>query len=70
MANDPSVDKCFTHIWKSKTTHPERNGQPCRVIAGSRYSLLVQFTDGTKLEVKVQCIRKRAQPMLRPSTPH
>jgi len=60
VTHDPPLKKWFTHVWKSKTTHPERNGQQCRVIAGSRFAILVEFTDGTRLEAKVQCIRKLA----------
>jgi hypothetical protein len=59
MMNDLAAHPFFTHVWKSRTTHPERNGQLCRIIASTQRIIVVQFPDGARLEGRAQCLRKR-----------
>jgi hypothetical protein len=50
----------YDHIWFWKTRLPERNGQPCRVLArGKMNSILVEFEDGFTVITSRFAVRKR-----------
>lgn len=57
----------FTHTWHWRTIHADRKGQPCRVLARSRFngrgkwsanSILVQFPDGLKIVTSRYAVRQ------------
>lgn len=39
-------DVCLTHIWRSKTHHPERIGQRCCMLHGSQRYTQYRFENG------------------------
>jgi len=50
----------YPYYWRLRKTLPERNGQPCRVLAYGRLnSILIEFEDGTKHVVNRYAVRKR-----------
>lgn len=49
----------MTHIYRIRKFHPERFGQPCRVLArGKLNSCLIEFEDGYKMVTSRWFVRK------------
>lgn len=49
----------LTHYWRIRKWHPERYGQPCRVLArGALNSVLIEFADGYRMVTSRWYVRK------------
>lgn len=49
----------FTHFWRIRKWHPERHGQPCRVLArGALNTVLIEFQDGQRMTTSRWFIRR------------
>jgi len=49
----------MTHYWRIRKWHPERFGQPCKVLARGRMnSILIEFEDGYQLVTSRWSVRR------------
>ncbi len=51
----------MSHVWYWRCRFPERNGDPCRVLArGALNSILVEFQDGFRVVTSRYAVRRSA----------
>lgn len=48
----------WTHWWRIRRWLPERHGQPCRILAAGRGSILVEFQDGHQAVTSRYSVRR------------
>jgi len=51
----------WTHYWRIRLWLPDRHGQPCRVLAAGRGSILVEFQDGHRAVTSRYSVRRIVQ---------
>ena len=50
----------YGYVWFWKSRLPDRNGQPCRIVArGKMNSILVEFSDGFRVITSRYAVRKQ-----------
>ncbi len=52
----------MTHYWYWRKWLPERNGQPCRILARFKGSILIEFADGWQVVTSRWAVRKLTPP--------
>ncbi len=53
----------MTHYWRIRKLHPERFGQPCRVLARGRLNtILIEFADGYRMTTGRWFVRRLRNP--------
>lgn len=56
--------KPFDRFWRSKSSHPERYGQACRIVGSidpSKNLVTIEFSDGVRIIGSAGAIRLRSK---------